>query len=280
MVEDFVARLGPPIDVRPLFSVDRAALVELLRDLSGSEWERATICPGWSVKDIAAHVLGDDLGRLARTRDGYQGVGPRDGERLAPFLDRINQEWVVAARRLSPATLLELLAFTGPRIEALWRSQDLDRLGEPVSWAGSEPAPVWLDAARDFTEYWTHQQQIRDATGRQGPARPELLSVVLDTFMRALPHTLRHAGAPDGSQVEMTVAGEAGGSWTVTRERGGWSLRRGPAVAATAAITLDADTAWRLCTRGISPDQARTRAGLTGHPQLCEAALQLVSITN
>lgn len=27
---------------------------------------------------------------------------------------------------------------------------------------------MWLDAAREYTEFWVHQQQIRDATGRPG----------------------------------------------------------------------------------------------------------------
>jgi uncharacterized protein (TIGR03083 family) len=278
MADGFEARLGPPIDVRPLFRIDRGDLVELLRDLAAADWERPTICPGWRVRDVVAHVAADDFGRLARMRDGYRGVGPREGEPLATFLHRINQEWVVAARRLSPVILTDLLAFTGAQIDELWRSQDLGRLGEPVSWAGDGPAPVWLDAARDFTEYWTHQQQIRDVTLRPRQARPELLGALLDTFIRALPHTLRHVDAPVGSEVEVTVTGGADGSWTATRFAAGWSLRRGPAGSPAASVTLDPDTMWRLCTRGISPEQARARAHLTGDRRLCDAAMRIVSI--
>ena len=32
-----------------------------------------------------------------------------------------------------------------------------------VNWAGPEPAPIWLDPAREYTERWVHQQHIRDA---------------------------------------------------------------------------------------------------------------------
>jgi len=41
----------------------------------------------------------------------------------------------------------------------------------------------------------------------------------------------------------------------------------------TAQVELDQDTAWRLCTRGITPGQAAD-----GDRQLAAAALQIVSI--
>lgn len=142
--------LGPPIDVRPLFAEQHAAFIGLLRGLGPDEWTRPTVCPGWVVKDIAAHVLGDHVGRLSRGRDQYAGLESRDGEAFPLFIDRINDEWVTAARRISPRLLIEMLSSAGDRIAKFWRAVDMDAMGGPVSWAGSEPHPVWLDAARDF----------------------------------------------------------------------------------------------------------------------------------
>src|SRR5262245_53523473 len=102
--------LGPAIDVRPLLAEQRAGFVGLLRRLDPDEWARPTICPGWSVKDVAAHVLGDHLGRLSIHRDGFHVLHPRDGETFSGFLDRINDEWVTAARVISPPILIELLS--------------------------------------------------------------------------------------------------------------------------------------------------------------------------
>ncbi len=61
----------PPIETLPLYPGERAALLELLGDLSPADWEAPTVCPGWSVKDVALHLLGDDIGRLSWGRDGY-----------------------------------------------------------------------------------------------------------------------------------------------------------------------------------------------------------------
>jgi uncharacterized protein (TIGR03083 family) len=275
-----VSWLGPAIDVRPLFAKQQAAWMELLRGLDDEDWQRPTICPGWSVKDIAAHVLGDHAGRLARHRDGFPALGPRAGEAFPAFIDRVNAEWVTAARRISPPMLVELLTLLGDHIVAFWRTVDMSALGGRVYWAGPEPAPVWLDAARDFSEYWTHHQQICDATGRPGLTDPEYLAPVVDTFLRALPHTLREVHAAPGATIAVTVAGPAGGTWTCTRGQERWVLRRqaSPPPDPDARLTLDADTTWRLCTRGITPDQAAGRARVEGDQRLAAAALDIVSI--
>jgi hypothetical protein len=89
---------------------------------------------------------------------------------------------VVAARRMSPRLLRELLALIGSEVEAYFSSLDLKAIGGPVSWAGPDPASVWFDIAREFTEPWHHQQQIRDATGQPPLYDPYFLSPVLDTL--------------------------------------------------------------------------------------------------
>jgi hypothetical protein len=44
------------------------------------------------------------------------------------------------------------------------------------------------------------------------------------------------------------------------------------------SIELDPDTAWRLCTRGISPSRAADLAQVDGDARLAAAALRIVSI--
>ena len=275
-----VSWLGPAIDVRPLFGEQHTAFIDLLRQLTTDEWLRPTICPGWTVKDVAAHVLGDHIGRLSMHRDGdgFRVLHPRDAEPFTVYLDRINEEWVHAARRISPPLLIDLLSTVGEQIVRFWPTVDLDALDARVRWAGPGRLPLWLDAARDFSEYWTHHQQICDATGRIGLTDPAYLGPILDTFLRALPHTLRSATAPEGTAIEVIVTGPGGGTWTCIRESERWKLRHQSSPASTAQITLSADTTWRLCTRGITPEQATARAHIHGDQNLATAALQIVSI--
>jgi uncharacterized protein (TIGR03083 family) len=37
---------------------ERAALAEILETLSPAEWEHPSLCEGWTVRDVAAHVIG------------------------------------------------------------------------------------------------------------------------------------------------------------------------------------------------------------------------------
>ncbi|TKG62888.1 maleylpyruvate isomerase family mycothiol-dependent enzyme [Prauserella endophytica] len=268
------AWLGEPIDARKLFQPERAELLALLGGLDAADWSRTAV-PGWSVRDVAAHLLGDDYGRLARDRDGHGGPRPRDGEDLAGFIHRINQEWVDACARLSPRCLIDTLTLTGDQIAALWQGSDPDGRSLGVSWAGADPAPLWLDCARDLTEYWVHRQQIREAVGLRPDLDERLLLPVLDTFLRALPFTLRDVAAVPGTRLDVNTLGR---TWRVTATANGWSLAEASAGEPAAMVHVEADTLWRLCTRGIEPEDAIARSRIEGDQRLGRAACRIVSI--
>jgi hypothetical protein len=147
-----------------------------------------------------------------------------------------------------------------------------------VDWAGPEPAPVWLDLAREYTERWHHQQHIRDAVGKPGLTAPRYLAPALDTFVRALPHTYRDVGADDGTLVCLTISGESGGQWFLLRERGEWRLYVEAIQPPQTEVIVDQDLAWRLFTRAVGKDQALAKATVKGDPLLGLRMLEVVSI--
>jgi uncharacterized protein (TIGR03083 family) len=272
---------GPVIDTRPLFPLERRALLDLLGDLDPEDWARPTVCPGWDVHDVVGHVLNDCLRRLSGSRDGYGGAVFAADETLPGFLARTNEEFVRASRQCSPQVMIDLLAHLGPQLDDLWSRRDLDSPADlDVSWAATDLAsPAWLDIAREYTEFWVHQQQIRDAVSRPGADGPELLAPVVDTFMRALPYALRAEVREDGTSVRFDVTGPAGGSWLAVRRDGRWRLAAGPATGEPAArITMDQDVLWRLASRGLTVEEARLRSGTHGDPGLTEAATTLLAI--
>lgn len=259
----------------------RRSLLELLGSLTPGEWRAATAAEPWAVRDLVAHLVGDDLGRLSRSRDGHLADGPANCESLAQFLDRHNAQWVTAAQRFSPAILTELLTMTSDRIREFWNAADLSAVGEPVSWAGPDPAPVWLDCARDFTEDWVHQQQIRDALSRPGPDSPAQLGAVVDTFMHAIPRTLQdHAPASTTEATSISIVVEDDSStnvWSWEKAGSGWFPSDPPSDPAT-TLACSADTWWRLCVRMNTPAQARQNTKITGDHHLANAALQAIAI--
>ena len=269
-----------PILTVELFPAERRELLGLLSQLSTEEWALPTVCAGWCVKDLALHVLGDDVGVLSRKRDGHASAWIKvdTWEELVAELNAWNEQWLVAARRLSPRLLIDLLNMTGVDLYQYFKSIDSDALGGPVSWAGPEPAPVWLDVAREYTERWLHQQQIRDAVKRPGLRDRRFLGPALETFVRALPHTYGDVEAAADTHVKLIVSGEAGGEWSLVRRERGWLLGRGEASAPTATVRLDQNIAWRLFTKGLSEEQAREAVRIEGDEALGAKMLEAVAI--
>lgn len=274
-----------PIAVVGLFPELRRHLLELLAALSDEQWQRPTVCLGWSVKDVALHLLGGDIGNLSRRRDGVKDAIapyiPPGADRSAPdaFVAAVNawnEDWVVAARRTSARVLHDLLAVTGDALYAYYGGLDLMAIGSPVSWAGSEPAPVWLDIAREYTEQWMHQAQIRDAAGVPGIRERRIFAPVLATFMHALPHALRDVDAPDAARLRVVITGEVGGEWYAERTAGRWALHASATEIAAATATLDAEDAWRLWTKGLTPGAARRVIETTGDARLAGSVGDMV----
>jgi uncharacterized protein (TIGR03083 family) len=262
------------------FAPLRIQLLGLLGVLSDDYWARPTAAPRWSVKDVAAHLLGGDIGILSRHRDAFRPPGTMIGTygELVDLINRLNEEWVLAARRMSPRLLCELLASTGPEVEAYFSSLDPAAMGDPVSWAGPDPAPVWFDLAREFTERWHHQQQIRDATGSPPLYDPYFFSPVLDTFVRALPYSFRDASAPDRTVVRFEISGDAGGVWFLVRIGSAWELVLESEGRPAADVVLPQDTAWRMFTKGLSAERARPLAVIGGDAALVAPLFRTVSV--
>jgi uncharacterized protein (TIGR03083 family) len=270
---------APRVRVLHLFSPERRALLDLLASLEHEAWHRATACPGWSVKDIVAHLLLDDVRRLSAGRDRFAPPLVTDTfAELVALVNEANERWVAAFRPLSPQVLQELLSVTGPQTLKYFGSLALDARGGPVTWASPDPAPVWLDIAREYTERWVHQQQIRDATDRRGLQERRFKAPVLATFVHALPHTYRQVAAAEGTEIELTVDGPAGGRWRIVRADDAWQLRRGRPVRARATIRIDEDVMWRLPTRGMDAEAARSRSQLTGDVSLTEPFFSTLAI--
>jgi len=274
--------------VQPLFVADlfpglHAELIALLRGLAPADWERPTAAGAWRVRDVAAHLLDVDVRRLSLQRDGAALLAPETPisgyADLVAFLNRLNAEWVAAAKRISPRLLTDFLAATGPEVSRLFAG--LDPFGPAlfsVAWAGEAESAHWFDVAREYTERWHHQQQIRDAVGAPALTARRWLHPVLDTFFRGLPHTYRETPAEPGTAVVVEVTGEAGGAWTLAREASGWVLYEGAAAGPMTRARLDPDTAWRLLTKGLSQQDARRRIELAGRPELGEPLLGMLAV--
>lgn len=255
----------------------------MLRRLTAEQWELPTVAPTWRVRDVVAHLLGGDLGKLSVYRDGFLPAPTTPiasyGDILALINER-NAAWVDACRPLSTAVLLELIEQTGPRVAALMTAlPPFSHAIHSVAWAGESESEQWLDTGREYTERWHHQMQIRDAIAAKTGDRalyaallaPRWTLPLLELSVRALPRAYATHDAPSGTTVSLTVTGDANavlGTWSLRRADAAWHLFSGPALDAEATIRLTADDAWRLFYNALPTSVARSRATVTGDPEL------------
>jgi hypothetical protein len=232
---------------------------------------------------VAAHLLDTAVRRLTFHRDGCALPAPdrpiRGYDDLAALLHRLNAEWLAAAVRFSPRVLVDLLAVADPQEADFLASLDPEAPAFlPVAWADESVSPSWMDVAREYTERWHHQQQIRDAVGARPLTSPRWLRPALAVAVRSLRRAWAPVAAPPGTSVHVAIAGESGGDWTLVAGTNSWQLWEGVPDGADAAVTTDEETAWRLWHRMIERENAAARVETRGDDALTALFLTAVAV--
>jgi uncharacterized protein (TIGR03083 family) len=256
-------------------------LIDLLSSLTPSEWDLQTIAPLWKVRDVAAHLLDTALRKLSMVRDScfVEATQIRSPRELVTVVNRLNREGVTVYRRLSPRVLIDLMKQACEQSARFHESLDpFAPAAFAVSWAGEEISPNWFDTARELTERWHHQQQIRLATNRPGLMTPEVYHPVLDCFVRGLPHVYRDVVAPVGTSLLLEISGECGGRWFLSKASTRWHLVKESGGEWASRVTIPQEVAWRVFTKGIDRGFARGQIGVEGDRDLGEKVLQLTAI--
>jgi uncharacterized protein (TIGR03083 family) len=137
------------VDVRRLASDERADFASFLAALPPPQWRAATLCEGWRVRDVVAHVI------------SYDELGPRElfGYAVRGHLwsSRIN---AIALSRFRTLTPEELLALLMARVEP-------------------RGLPAALGCRVALVECVIHHQDVRRALGRPRTIPPERLATAL-----------------------------------------------------------------------------------------------------
>ena len=159
------------IETINLFPELTRELITLLRKLDSTEWDKASPIKDRTVKDLVSHLIDSSLRRLSLQRDNYtdasRNVDIKSYPDLVDFIQELNKEWILATKRLSPKILLDLLEYSENQLFELFKSLKMhDKAIYPVAWAGETESENWFDIAREFTEKWHHQMQIRLAVNK------------------------------------------------------------------------------------------------------------------
>lgn len=181
------------------------ALVALAGDLETVDWDRPTPCPGWSVKDIYAHVLGMEAMLLGRAIPLVS--LPAQLPHVRNDIGRVNEMWV-ARYRSQPVT--ELLADLGEVLiarRAALVPMDQDVFNREAQTPAGPDTYGRLMRIRVMDQYF-HEQDVRAAIGQPGHLTGLAPQLALDEVTEALGYAVgKNAGVTAGKSVRFVLTG-------------------------------------------------------------------------
>ncbi|HEX6476995.1 MAG TPA: maleylpyruvate isomerase family mycothiol-dependent enzyme [Acidimicrobiales bacterium] len=171
-------------------------------DLSPEQWDTMTDCPGWTVRDQLAHVIGTESALLGRPSPD---PAPSGLPHVHNPMGEINEAWVEARRQLpGDKVLAEFEEVTAARVAALGAMTDEELEANTPSPVGEVPYTTFMDVR--VMDCWTHEQDIRRALGRPGHPDGPAPNAAIDRFVSSLGYVVgKRVGAPDGATVVLEL---------------------------------------------------------------------------
>jgi len=182
---------------------------DLLETLSAADWATATSLPGWTVRDIVAHLVGTES-MLQGVPTPKTDIDVSTLEHVRNDIGVMNEHWVWNLRGLSVAELHEKFrSVTAERRKLL-----SDLPGE--EWNTITATPAGPDTYGRFMrvrifDCWMHELDIRDAVARPSGSRElagSASTLALDEMAAGMGFVVgKLGGAPDGSRVRIELTG-------------------------------------------------------------------------
>lgn len=158
-------------EARTLAATENQRMLDLMRSLDEADWHKPTDCTGWTVRDLAGHILGG-MEAFASMRELVHQVrrakrAPAD----VAFIDAMTELQVRERAGLSVADLLGRLTDAAPR-SARFRARmpGLMRRMPMAETVGGVPETWRLGYLLDVIltrDVWMHRIDVSRATGRE-----------------------------------------------------------------------------------------------------------------
>ncbi|MFB7905398.1 maleylpyruvate isomerase family mycothiol-dependent enzyme [Kitasatospora sp. NPDC056076] len=253
------------------------SISELVAPLPEGSWNRATECPGWSVRDVVSHVIAVESELLGDPRPIHS--LPRDLRHVTTDFARYVELPVDKRRCHTALEMTSELEYTIIRRSRALRNAK-QTPGEPARWpAGPLATDVpyhQLLRMRAF-DVWVHEQDLRRALDAPGNLDSPGALIARDVLLELLPKAVAHtAGAPAGTALVLDVTGPVEFLRTVRVDATGrGSVDESISLAPDVQLTMDWETYVRLaCGRGRPGP-----VSVEGDKELAERVLATFSVT-
>ncbi|MGN0101363.1 MAG: maleylpyruvate isomerase family mycothiol-dependent enzyme [Dietzia sp.] len=195
-----------PVEVRHLIQQWKR-LDEVLAGLKKDDWTAPTALPGWSVRDVVAHVAGTEH-MLAGEPVPDVELPPSAREYVRNPIGELNEKFVQEARSLAVEDVFaDFREVVAERTGQLAEMSAADLEAETGSPVGNVPYRRFM-GVRVF-DCWVHEDDVRQAIGMRHQLGGDIGRFAVGEILGALPRVVgKKAGAPDGSRVRFRVVGD------------------------------------------------------------------------
>ncbi|MFD3870898.1 maleylpyruvate isomerase family mycothiol-dependent enzyme [Streptomyces sp. NPDC058623] len=254
------------------------AISELVLPLPERDWNRATPCPGWSVRDVVSHIIGIECEQLGDPRPIH--TLPRDLRHVVDEFTRYMEVQVDVRRHHTAPEMTSELEYTVIRRSRQLRNEKRD----PATMVrGPLGVQVTLEQALRMRAFdvWIHEQDLRVALGVPGNWDSPGAYVAQDMLLAGLPKAIaKGAGAPANSAVVIDVHGPLEFMRTVRVDAAGrGTLDESPSLGPAVTLTLDWETYVRLAAGRVRPRTVADRVKAEGDQELAAAILAAFAVT-
>ncbi|AXI78569.1 maleylpyruvate isomerase family mycothiol-dependent enzyme [Peterkaempfera bronchialis] len=255
------------------------SISELVAPLAEGQWNRATECPGWSVRDVVSHVIGMELELLGDPRPIHS--LPRDLRHVTSEFTRYCEVQVDTRRCHTAPEMTAELEYTIIRRARGLRTAKT-KPDDEVRWPMgpyTRQLPYHQVLRQRAFDVWVHEQDLRRALGLPGHLDSPGALIARDVLVEGLAKAVaKQAGAPAGSTVVVDVHGAVEFIRTVRVDSAGrGTVEERVPVAPAVQLATDWETYARLACGRIRPESAEVK--IEGDEALGRRILENFSVT-
>ncbi|AWK10230.1 maleylpyruvate isomerase family mycothiol-dependent enzyme [Streptomyces spongiicola] len=254
------------------------AIFELVKPLAEGQWNRATPCPAWSVRDIVSHIIGMECEMLGDPRPIHS--LPRDLYHVRSEFARYMEMQVDVRRHHTAPEMTSEFEYTIIRRNRQLRNENRSPETMVRAPLGAHQTLEQAYRIRAF-DVWVHEQDLRVALNAPGNLDSPGALVARDQFISALPKVVaKGAGAPPHTAVVLDVHGPVEFLRTVRVGADGRGTVDGsPSLGPAVTLALDWETYVRLAAGRVRPAAVADRIKIEGDAGLAAAILESFAVT-
>ncbi|MFZ2527840.1 MAG: maleylpyruvate isomerase family mycothiol-dependent enzyme [Rhodococcus sp. (in: high G+C Gram-positive bacteria)] len=203
---EFTTPEFPVAQVRSLLFEQFAVIDDLLTGIDGDIWFTPSTLPGWTVKDIVAHLIGTES-ILAGEQVPHVDIDVHALGHVRNEIGALNERWVESLRGTPGADVLDRYRRIVARRRDQLATMTQDWFDAPAQ-TPAGPATYGRFMRIRVFDCWMHELDVRDALGAPGDEGGARAELAITEIVASLAYIVGKLGqAPDGSRITFELTG-------------------------------------------------------------------------